>query len=218
MSTGIVILGAGGFAREAYWHLLAAQPGARVAFVDDTTDVQAIALGGKTVPVIKNWIFSGIRDADGPVDYTEFIVGVGAPKAKHILVERALSSGLAPAPTAVHPRALIQDPECIIGRGGVITPGCVITTNVRIGDYVILNLNCTVGHDAVLGNYVTANPGVSISGNVYLGENVSLGTGTVVREKVRIAPNVVTGAQACVVKDIDQPGVVVAGVPAKPLA
>lgn len=218
MRTGIAILGAGGHARETYWHLMGAQPGAPVVFVDDITDARAMAMGRASIPVVKDWRFSEIGVAGECVEITQFLIGVGDPKVKRVLVERALQSGLTPLPTVVHPHALIQDPECLLGRGGVIAPGCVLTTNIRLGDYVVLNRNCTVGHDAVIGDYVTVNPGASISGNVYLGEGVLLGTGTVIREKIRIAPNVITGAQSCVVQDIELAGITVAGVPARPLA
>lgn len=149
--------------------------------------------------------------------FKEFVIGVGSPKIKRILVRKALASGLVPAPTIIHPRALVQGDDCEIGIGSIISPGCVITTNVRIGNYVLLNLNCTVGHDTILGDYVTCNPGCCISGNVTLGEGVMLGTGTVIREKINIAQDVQTGAQSCVVKDILDSNITVAGIPARKL-
>jgi len=215
----LVVLGAGGFAREMYWHIQGAYPGARVVFVDDVPEGEKeIAIGGKVIPVVKDWDVDAISldgESAGAARFQEFVLGVGDPQTKKHLVEKARASGLKPAPTVVHPLALIQDPGCRIGVGGVITPGCVLTTNVTLGDFVLLNLNTTIGHDAVLGDYVTVNPGCQISGNVTIGEGASLGTGTVTREKVTIAPGVITGAQACIVKDIDEPNVTVMGVPAK---
>jgi len=209
----VVILGAGGFAREMYWHVLGTYPDARIVFTDDVTDTRVVAMGGREIPVVKDWKFGAVEGAR----FEEFLLGTGNPSAKKMLVERAIESGLRPAPTLVHRRALVQDAGCRVGVGGVIAPGCVLTANVTMGDYVLLNLNCTVGHDAVLGDYVTCNPGCSISGNVTLGEGVTLGTGTVVREKIAIAAGVTTGAQTCIVKNIDEPNVTVIGVPAKKL-
>jgi sugar O-acyltransferase (sialic acid O-acetyltransferase NeuD family) len=199
----IVIIGGGGFAREVYWHLKDQYDD--FVFVDDITPTVSISTGGKSFPVIKNWDFNSL-------DVEEFIVGIGDPYAKKIMVEKAIKAGLKPAPTFIHPRAVVQDAE--IGLGGIVTPGCVITTNVKIGDYVILNLNSTVGHDAVIGNYVTVNPGCCVSGNTVIQESVFLGTGTVIREKITLSSDVVTGAQASVVKNLDAPGVYI-GVPAK---
>ena len=42
--------------------------------------------------------------------------------------------------------------------------------------------------------------------------------GTVIREKIVVAPGVKTGAQACVVKNIGEFDITVAGVPAKKLS
>lgn len=203
--SSITILGAGGLAREVYWHLQGAYDD--FIFVDDATEIQSVQLGQKSFPVIKDWNF--IRY---PV--SSFIIGVGNPKAKKIMVEKALRAGLTPAHTFVHPKALIQDAQ--LGVGGIVAPGCVVTTNVKIGDYVVLNLNSTVGHDAVIEDFVTVNPGCCISGNTILKSGVTLGTGAVVREKVVISQDVVVGAQSAVVSNLTHP-LVYAGVPAKPL-
>lgn len=220
MIDGLALLGAGGFAREMYWHVQETWPGTPIVFVDDVTDTLKVTVGGRDYPVVKDWNFhgiSGIPGVDRPLTIRHFAIAIGDPKAKRILAAKAIDAALEPAPTVIHPRALVQGNDCVIGRGGVIAPGCVITTNVTIGDYVLLNLNCTVGHDAVLASFVTCNPGCHVSGNVTLGEGVSLGTGTAVREKTAIAAGVVTGAQACVAKGIETENIVVAGVPAKPL-
>jgi sugar O-acyltransferase (sialic acid O-acetyltransferase NeuD family) len=217
MTQHIAILGASNFAREAYWHIKGTDPGIGLVFVEDISDIKTIVMGDTAVPVIKNWKFNRITVGEETLTIDKFVIGVGEPDKKKILVSKAVSNGLEPAATFVHPRALIQGQDCTIGLGGIITPGCIITTNVTIGNYVILNLNTTVGHDTVISDYVTINPGANISGNVTLGEGVLLGTGTVVRDNITIVRGVTTGAQACVVEDLKEPDVVVVGVPAKRL-
>lgn len=199
----IVILGAGGLAREVFWHLRDAY--SEFVFVDDVNPNPQVTLQGVSYPVVTNWDFTGFPK--------QFVVGVGSPNAKRIMVRKAIEAGLTPAPTYIHPRALVQDAK--IGMGGVITPGCVVTTNVTIGDYVVLNLNTTVGHDAVIGDFVQVNPGCHISGNVVLEEGASLGTGCAVIEGKTVAKDVIVGAQAAVVKNL-YAGTYV-GVPAKPI-
>lgn len=202
---GIVILGAGGMAREVFWHLQGFYD--QFVFVDDYNPDPKVTIQGKSYPVVTNWDFSAYSGF-------QFIVGVGSPKAKKVLVDKAKKAGLAPAPTFIHPRALVQDAS--VGVGGIITPGCYLTTNIRIGDYVILNLNCTVGHDAVVGDYVQANPGCQIAGNVVLEEGVFLGSGSTVIEGLRVVKDTTIGTQAAVVRDIFEAGTYV-GVPAKPI-
>ena len=204
----IIILGAGGLARELYWHLRGAGP-VDCVFVDDVTDRTQFVMEGRSVPVVKDWHFD-----EG---FVEFLVGVGEPAAKKTFVAKALAAGLRPARTFVHPRALVQADDCSVGCGGLVAPGCILTTNIRLGDLVILNLGTTVGHDSRMADLVTCNPGCIVSGNVSLGEGVSLGTGTAVREKITVAEWVVSGAQSCIVSDILTPGVTVVGVPARPM-
>lgn len=220
MNKNIAILGAGGFAREMYWHIKESIPEAQMVFVDDIIETENIVMNELVIPIIKTWMFDSvpINGPDKPSEtISEFVIGVGNPETKRVLVKKALASGLDPADTIIHPRALVQGDDCVIGVGGIISPGCIITTNVNIGDYILLNLNCTVGHDTIIGDYVTINPGCNISGNVVISDDVKLGTGTVVREKISIAPGVQTGAQTCVIKNIVESNITVVGIPAKRL-
>ncbi|MCH7958973.1 MAG: acetyltransferase [Candidatus Hydrogenedentes bacterium] len=214
---GTAILGAGGFAREAYWQIRTTAPDTPLVFVDDITDRKSIVMGTEKVPIVNNWNFSGLTIDDKELTITSFVAGVGSPEIKRLLVSKALEAGLHPSATFVHPRATIVAPDCKVGMGGIIMPGVVITTNVTIGDYVILYMNTTIGHDATIGDYVTCNPGAGISGNVVIGEGTMIGVGAVVRERVRIAPGCLAGAQACIVKDVMEPNTVIVGVPAKNL-
>jgi sugar O-acyltransferase (sialic acid O-acetyltransferase NeuD family) len=210
---GVAILGAGGMGREVYWYLQAVGVGS-VVFVDDVSGRRSVRMGAVDVPVVGDWDFAA--RADRPA-VRGFVIGLGDPAGKRRMVERALGAGLEPIATLVHPRAYVAAADSTLGVGGVLCPGVVVTTNVRIGDYVICNWNTSVGHDASVGDYATLNPGVCISGNVHLGEDAYVGAGAVVREHIRIAPRVVVGAAACVVKDIPEPGITVVGVPARKL-
>lgn len=207
MMTQVAILGAGAHAREMFWHVRDTWPGAQVCFVDDVSDRTSVLMAETQVPVVKDWRF--------PPGCGQFLIGVGDPHTRQALVQRALDAGLTPAPTLVHPRALIQAPDVRLGVGGMIAPGCILTTNIALGDFVLLNLNATVAHDCRLGDYVTCNAGCHLSGNVVLGEGVYMGAGSVVREGLSIAPWITVGAQGCVVKDLNHTGATYAGIPAK---
>ena len=108
-----------------------------------------------------------------------------------------------------------------IGEGSIVCSGNILTTNIRLGKHVHLNLGCTVGHDAVLGNFATLAPGVHISGWVTLEPSVYIGTGASVingveGEPLIIGRNAVVGAGACVIRNVP-PNTTVVGIPAKPL-
>lgn len=101
-----------------------------------------------------------------------------------------------------------------IGEGTIICPGAVLTTNVKLGRHVIINLNCTVGHDCTIGDFTTLSPGVHVSGNVTIGKRCFVGSGAVIREGVTICDDATIGSGAVVLSDITEPGVYV-GVPAR---
>lgn len=209
------IIGVGGFARELAQDLLdLGYDSSQLFFIDDYTPAREVLLGrgfGSArqellFPVVKDWKFA---------PNAEFLMGVGLPERKKSLVERALQAGLRPHPTIVHPSAIVQDAQ--VGMGGVICPNVVVTTNVKIGDYVILNLGATVGHDSVIGDRVTCNPGVSVSGGVKIGAGTLVGVGAIIKENVTLSENCVVGGQAFVHRDVVAEKTVV-GVPARELS
>lgn len=106
-------------------------------------------------------------------------------------------------PTIIHPKAYIQDPDTVkISHGVVLAAGAIITCDVRIGEFALININCTVGHDAVIGAYSSFMPTVNISGETSIGEGVYVGTGASIINQVCIGENTIIGAGATVVNNI----------------
>ena len=103
-----------------------------------------------------------------------------------------------------------------MGKGCIVCAGNLITTNVRIGDFVILNLGCTVGHDTVIHDYAAFMPSVNISGEVVIGEGVYVGTGAKIINQLEIGEYAIVGAGAVVSKSLPSHCTAV-GVPAKPI-
>lgn len=210
----IVVIGAGGFGREVHDVIVAinaAQPEPTwhfLGFVDDgSPDLELLTRRGAPYvgPSAEMKSLSGIQ----------YVVGIGNPYSRRQLADSADSAGLAAA-TLIHPSATIGlDVE--IGAGTIICSHVSITTNIRIGRHVHLNLNATVGHDSTLKDFVTINPGATISGNVALEEEVTMGTLSTVIQGRRIGRGTTVGAGAAVVRDLPA-GVVAVGVPAKPLS
>jgi sugar O-acyltransferase (sialic acid O-acetyltransferase NeuD family) len=208
----LIILGAGGMAREVLWYARALGIN-DIALVDETVPPgSSITCGQQQYRIVNDWDEFERRAALAP--YRDFIVAVGDPALKRRLTSSALRHGLTAAPTIIHRDAHIYGDDCSIGKGGVIAPGCRLTTNIVVGDFVTLGINCAIGHDAVIGDFVTCNPGCQVSGNVTLGAGVLIGTGACVKEKTTIAENVTVGAQACVIKNVEERDITLVGVPA----
>lgn len=141
-------------------------------------------------------------------------VSIGNPKVKKNIIDR-ISNPLVDYPTLIHPLAWIGEKEYVeMGKGCIVCAGTLITTNIKIGDFVILNLGCTVGHDTVIGDCAAFMPSVNVSGEVTIGEGVYVGTGAKIINQLEIGKYATIGAGAVVVKDVPDKAVMT-GVPAK---
>ena len=210
-TAGVAIYGSGGFAREVAW--LAQECGHQVlCFVDDNA-----SLIGRTVndiPVLS------LADAVERFPTAMIAAGIGNPSAREAVTTRAVRLGLRPA-SLVHPR--VEKSQWVtLGAGVVICAGTILTTNIRLGDHVQINLDCTIGHDVDLEVYATLAPGVHVSGWVKLGRLAYVGTGAVIingtqEQPLVVGDDAIVGAGACVTRSVGA-GVTVVGVPAKPVA
>ena len=116
--------------------------------------------------------------------------------------------------TFVHPLALIFSPDVEIGDGSFIGAYSILTTNIKLGDHVILNRGNQIGHDSTIGNYFSAMPGAIVSGNVTIGDGVYIGTNSSIKEKMNITHDVILGSNSTIVRDVSESGTYV-GCPAK---
>lgn len=144
----------------------------------------------------------------------EVIVAVGDSGIRNSIVSRLpISTRYF---TFVHKSACVLDNSVLIGEGGIICAGSIVTVNCKIGRHAHLNINTTIGHDCVFGDFFTTAPGVNISGNNTFGNRVYIGTGSSTREKITICDDVTIGMQSGVIKNITEPGTYI-GSPARRL-
>ncbi len=213
----VVILGAAGGGRLAYWILQETHPGTRVVFVDDGMTEDSLVLGGTECPIIHDWQFDRVQHP-GTEDFRQFMVSCTYPRVKKALVTKALAAGLVPAPSVIHPgAALVGRPTISVGRGGSIHPKAVILNDTTIGDYTFISAGAQIGHDCTIGDFASINFGSLVLGYTHIMEGVATGSGSTVRDHLTIAPWVQTGMQCCVTKSITEEGITVAGVPARPM-
>jgi len=210
----IAIYGAGGFGREV--KMLIDQINEMrckdsqlnfIGYYDDGMEAGKIVNG---FPVLGN--LETLNEINEPLG---ILVAIGNPKVKKSIVEKIRNPHIH-YPTLIHPNVVIGRDEVNIGEGSIITAGCIITVNIRIGKHVILNLGCTVGHDTIIGDYSSFMPSVNISGEVVVKEGVYAGTGAKIINRCEIGEETIIGMGAIVAKTLP-PKCTAIGAPAKPV-
>jgi len=209
----IVIVGAGGFAREvawlieyinsinAIWNML--------GFVEKDKD-----LVGKKIGKYK--VFMGEDDLIFHNQNLYCVIAIGNPEILLRVTRRLSMNNNLIFPNIIHPSVDWDADRIHIGKGNIICAGNILTTGITLGDFNILNLASTIGHDAVIGNCNVINPGVNLSGSIMIADGCLIGTGSVILENIHIGSGAKVGGGAVVTKDINENTIVV-GVPAKPL-
>lgn len=147
---------------------------------------------------------------------TRFIVLVGGPENRSRLHKEFSDAG-GEATLLVSPKATIGRFDTSIGEGSVIMNQSVVESSVSLGRSVLVNIGALLTHETVIGNFCEIGPGAKLCGRVSLGEKVFVGAGAILLPGVVVGDGAVIGAGAVVTKDID-PGVKVAGSPAKPIS
>lgn len=208
-SEKVVILGAGGHAREVLDLLEAVDADGRsLEVLGYLVDPEYLAAGAEVngLPVLGGLDWLAAHAAEVRV-----ACGIGYPHVRHRMVRRAEAHG-ARFLSLVHPRSSLTR-WVELGTGVIVAAGCVVTNRVRLGDHVHLNVGSTISHDCVCEPFSGTAPGVHVAGGVVLGEGAYLGIGASVLPGVRVGRWSIAGAGAAVTRDIPANHVAV-GVPA----
>ena len=206
----VVILGAGGFAREVLWVFRDANEENRewevLGFIDEKEENHGKVLCDLPILGGFEWF------VDNKYNDVFAICAVGFPQIKKKMVEKTNDIGLKFC-SIIHPSVKMSK-YVEVGKGTIITAGNILTSQIKVGNHVIINLDCTIGHDSIIEDYCTVAPGVHISGYVHFEEGVDFGTGAVIIQGVTVGAWSIIGAGAAVVSDIPS-NVTAVGIPAK---
>jgi sugar O-acyltransferase (sialic acid O-acetyltransferase NeuD family) len=211
----IYIFGTGGFAKEVYFLITEInQVNATfelAGFIDIKPRIDHLIISGKKIKVFDEAIFF-----DNPsLENDSFAIGIGNPKILNEIKVKYLHKY--DFPNLIHPNVIGLFDTIKMGKGNIITAGCIFTLDITIGSFNIFNLTTTVGHDAVICDCNVINPGANISGAVCIGDNNLIGTNSTILQSIKIGNNNMIGAGAMVNKSFENNSVIV-GIPAKVIA
>ena len=209
----IVILGAGGQAREVSWLIRDINRERCIyEFVGYVVkDVSKLGPYDAAEQVLgdESWLRANRSKFDC------LAVGIGTPAARfRVAEELGHEFPEVEWPALIHPRSVVDRETCNIASGLLLCAGAVCTTNITFGPFSLINFGATVGHDVQIGRACVVNPGANISGGVVLEDGVLVGTGAQVLQYLRVAKGATVAAGAVVTKDVAA-GSTVVGVPAR---
>jgi sugar O-acyltransferase (sialic acid O-acetyltransferase NeuD family) len=204
MNQRLILVGGGGFARELInWiessvnsdigqkitGFLDDNPKALQGFSGSYNDTQWIA-------TIDNYI---------PEEGDKLIMAIGDPVGKLKVATKLKQKG-AEFATFIHTTAVVAR-SASLGEGVVICPHALVSADVELGCFVMVNCLSSIGHDVVVGQYSTLSGHVDLTGYVQVGEGVFFGTGAKVIPKIKIGAGAKIGAGTTIMRNVPEKAV-----------
>lgn len=199
----LVIVGGGGLGREVKWlidrinqnNIEKGHIGAwnLLGFMDDGLSAGTLA---DDIPILGNsdWLLK--RECP-----TSVTCAIGSSSIRKKVVEKLESNKMLEFPNLIDP-SIIMSERIKMGKGNILCVGGILTVDITIGDFIILNPMCTIAHDVNLDSFVTLYPSAHLSGCVHVGMQAEIGTGCHVIQGKSIGKKTFVGAGAVVIRDL----------------
>ncbi len=204
MKQDLIIYGAGGAGRELATFLKGSEEWQVKGFVEDETDeeqIEGIKVLGKRGYLEKNGGAVVVSILSNPYEREKII------------------NELKQFPSIKFPRVLTPGTyysnNIEWGEGVVVGLPCsLLSTGLKLGNFVFINYNTGIGHDTQIGDYSILYSHIDIGGGTRIGHHCIIGSGVTIRPGVEIGNGCIVGGGSMVVKNVPD-NVTVAGVPAK---
>ena len=198
----LIIVGAGGFGREAYYTAKTIGNWNIKGFIDDDVNaLSGVQCECKIIGTIKDWKIS---------DNEDYVIGIASPKAKEIVTTMLKEKG-ANFVTLIHPRAIIYE-TAEIGEGCVIGGMSNVGDCAKVGNFVHV-AGSIIGQDSIVDDFSTTTAFVNIA-SARIGKRVFVGSHAVILNGKKIGDDAFVCAGSIVLSNV-KPGTKVMGYPAK---
>ena len=207
--TNLVIIGAGGFAREMYdlaHYCMGDDPAFNVkGFLSDgPSNIESMGYP----PVLAKVDEYEIEEND------VFFCGIGDVSDRKKTVSIIKKKG-GTFINLVHPTAVIS-PSVTLGEGVGIKAFCVLASDVSVGDFTFMQSSVIMGHDVTIGKFCHINSFSFFAGHASIEDLVTINAGARLIQNVRVGEQAVVGMGSIVLRDVKN-DTTVFGTPARKL-
>lgn len=193
----IAIYGAGGFGREVACLLrsINESEGEKWNLVGFFDDGKTKGFNNGYGPVLGN-----INDLNSYPAKLSVIIAIGTPRTLNVLVNKIVNPNI-DFPNIIAPNVFFFDRESTsMGKGNIVTFGCRLSCNTRLGDFNVLNGCVSLGHDASIGKFNVLMPETRLSGEVSVGDLNLFGGRSFVAQQIKIGNNTTIGAGSIILR------------------
>lgn len=138
-------------------------------------------------------ILGGIDEMNNWTSDLDVVIAIGNGIVVKKIVDKIINSRI-DFPNIIYASWFADKKNIKLGRGNIISHGCVFSCMVNIGDFNLFNGGVSLGHDVQIKSYNTLMPSVKISGEVQIENFNFFGVGSIVLQQVKIGNNITLGA------------------------
>lgn len=139
-------------------------------------------------------VLGGIEEVNSVDEPLAVALAIGNPQIRKKVAERISNPNIS-FPNLIYPDIWYADKDTFeIGVGNLIGGGCIISCDVKLGNFNMFNGFVNIGHDVKMGDFNTFMPGVRVSGEVSMGTENMIGVGSIILQQLKIGDRVTLGA------------------------
>jgi sugar O-acyltransferase (sialic acid O-acetyltransferase NeuD family) len=205
----MLIIGAGGLAKDLLNVFTELKHEERICFYDDISDTRTLHLL-RTHRIIRSKTEAAayFKESD-----QRFVLGIGKPGLRKIMTDTFERLG-GQLTSLISPSAVIGSYDTLISEGCTILPLSLISNASRMGRGCLIHHRALVSHDCIVGDFCELSPGATLLGQVTIGEQTQIGANATILPGIRIGSGCMIGAGSVVNHDIPD-GKIAAGIPAR---
>ena len=204
----MLIIGAGGFAKELVEVVLELFPDSIPVCFDNVNDpVNPFLEQFSVIRSIKE-AQSHFKDVD-----PHFCLGLGGPLNRLRLFDELSKIGGIPT-SIISKQSKIGKLDVKIGEGATILHHTTIANGSLLGKGCLLYHDVRITHDCKIGDFTEIAPGATLLGGVSIGKLTQIGANCTILPKVKIGEGCILGAGSVITIDIPDYSVVI-GIPGK---